>query len=56
MSYFGGREREIREIRESGTVTFIHVCYSALAVRREGFVHNGTLLGCCVLLLDDVIC
>ena len=36
MSYFGGREREIREIRESGTVTFIHVCYSALAESSSG--------------------
>ena len=53
MSSFGGRERESRERerereRESGTVTF-HLRSSGRCV------HDGTLKGCCVLLLDDVI-
>ena len=33
MSNFGGRERDSRE---SGTVTFMHVCYSALAENSSG--------------------
>ena len=40
--------REIRDSRESGIVTF-HLRSSGRCV------HDGTLKGCCVLLLDDVI-
>ena len=57
MSNFDGRERDSREQRVGyRNISYTYVIVPWLKVRREGFVHYGTFLGCCVLLLDDVIC